>query len=233
MHICKPQEHSLNQLYNIDRRQVNGFTLIELLACIAVVATLASILIVVTQNAISRARQTKCVSQVRQLGSAWSIYFTDHGGRLPSNGRDSGNLNPSAWKVGENLVQFGELFQYFNISEDIEVTPDVLICPEVDQAVEENFKSASSGGTKICSYWMNPEASTNPTNSKVIAQMPPDRVIVSCGVTWWNLNAFNREPNHHGEGIALVYVNGSAVWLPIDKIKDVPAWNWNELAKVH
>jgi len=50
-----------------------GFTLIELLVVIAIIAILAAILFPVFAQARESARKTSCLSNVRQLGTAYSM----------------------------------------------------------------------------------------------------------------------------------------------------------------
>ena len=51
-------------------RRQNGFTLIELLVVIAIIAILAAILFPVFAQAREKARQTACLSNQRQIGTA-------------------------------------------------------------------------------------------------------------------------------------------------------------------
>ncbi len=59
-----------------------GFTLIELLVVIAIIAILAAILFPVFAQAREKARQTSCISNMRQLGTATQMYQTDYDGNF-------------------------------------------------------------------------------------------------------------------------------------------------------
>jgi len=58
--------------------QKNGFTLIELLVVIAIIAILAAILFPVFAQAREKARQTQCLSNLKQLGVAFLMYANDY-----------------------------------------------------------------------------------------------------------------------------------------------------------
>ncbi|HPP74318.1 MAG TPA: prepilin-type N-terminal cleavage/methylation domain-containing protein [Armatimonadota bacterium] len=60
-----------------------GFTLIELLVVIAIIAILAAILFPVFLSAKERAQQTKCASNMKQLGTAIISYADDWNGITP------------------------------------------------------------------------------------------------------------------------------------------------------
>jgi prepilin-type N-terminal cleavage/methylation domain-containing protein/prepilin-type processing-associated H-X9-DG protein len=64
-------------------RRRHGFTLIELLVVIAIIAILAAILFPVFAQARERARQVGCLSNMKQLGTAFTMYMQDYDGRLP------------------------------------------------------------------------------------------------------------------------------------------------------
>jgi prepilin-type N-terminal cleavage/methylation domain-containing protein len=62
-------------------RFLNGaFTLIELLVVVAIIAMLAAILFAVFSQAREKARQITCLSNMRQLGIALSMYMEDSDG---------------------------------------------------------------------------------------------------------------------------------------------------------
>ena len=60
-----------------------AFTLIELLVVIAIIAILAALLFPVFAKARERARQTHCVNNMRQIGTAISVYLVDWEQRYP------------------------------------------------------------------------------------------------------------------------------------------------------
>jgi prepilin-type N-terminal cleavage/methylation domain-containing protein/prepilin-type processing-associated H-X9-DG protein len=66
------------------QRIKRGFTLIELLVVIAIIAILAAILFPVFAQARSKARQTACLSNVKQIGTAMMMYVQDYDETTPS-----------------------------------------------------------------------------------------------------------------------------------------------------
>jgi prepilin-type N-terminal cleavage/methylation domain-containing protein len=66
-----------------------GFTPIELLVVIAIIAILAAILFPVFAKAREKARQTSCLSNVKQLNNAFMMYVHDYDERFPNCGYDT------------------------------------------------------------------------------------------------------------------------------------------------
>ena len=64
----------------------SGFTLIELLVVIAIIAILAAILFPVFARAREKARQTACLSNVKQITLAAMMYASDNSEMMPQSG---------------------------------------------------------------------------------------------------------------------------------------------------
>ena len=68
------------------RRHTRGFTLIELLTVIAIVGILVALLIPVVNRVRESAKNSRCVSNLRQFGVVIQAYAADNRGYLPPTG---------------------------------------------------------------------------------------------------------------------------------------------------
>ncbi|RYG46377.1 prepilin-type N-terminal cleavage/methylation domain-containing protein, partial [bacterium] len=69
-----------------------GFTLIELLVVIAIIAVLAAILFPVFAQAKEAAKKTACLSNLKQMGTAFALYLNDSEGVYPSCDNDKAKI---------------------------------------------------------------------------------------------------------------------------------------------
>jgi len=80
-----------------------GFTLIELLVVIAIIAILAAILFPVFATARAKAKQSSCMSNVKQIALAILMYADDYNEQLVPVG--VGNYSDTTWVWWNTLVQ--------------------------------------------------------------------------------------------------------------------------------
>ena len=88
------------------RALVRGFTLIELLVVIAIIAILAALLLPALARAKEKARAIQCLSNIRQIGLAVSLYLGDYNDRYPPAITKNGGLTQLSW-VGQAGLQAG------------------------------------------------------------------------------------------------------------------------------
>lgn len=94
-----------------------GFTLIELLVVIAIIAILAAILFPVFARAREQARKASCLSNLKQIGLAMSMYTSDWDGILPII-TDKPSENPGAPVLNYVLEPYAKNHQIFRCPSD-------------------------------------------------------------------------------------------------------------------
>ena len=120
------------------RRSDRGFTLIELLVVIAIIAILAAILFPVFAKAREQARKTTCLSNLKQIGTAFQMYVQDYDEQFPwlmQDGRtndDTTGLSkglpagPPVWQV--DLEAKRGLFMEYNLQPYVK-NNQLFVCP--------------------------------------------------------------------------------------------------------
>src|SRR5436853_4498579 len=93
----RPQRRPLMSSRALSRLHTGrrGFTLIELLVVIAIIAILAAILFPVFAQARAKARSISCMSNARQVGTAFHMYVQDYDEVCPAMWGGSGPCQPS------------------------------------------------------------------------------------------------------------------------------------------
>ena len=109
------------------RRSPLGFTLIELLVVIAIIAILAGMLLPSLASAKKKAKQIKCLSNMRQVGTALMLYELDHEKMPPKASQVPDFMNPNGpgWK---NNCLFA-IAPYLQGSKD-QPSSKVYVCPD-------------------------------------------------------------------------------------------------------
>lgn len=94
-----------------------AFTLIELLVVIAIIVILSAILFPVFAHTKSQAKQTQSLSNLRQIGIAWTMYAGDYDGVL---------MIPRAWMSGSKYAYW---WASYDSATQIQIETEGLLYP--------------------------------------------------------------------------------------------------------
>ena len=116
-----------------------AFSLIELLVVVAIIG----MLLAVTLPSLARARQqaviASCASNLKQVGTGFTMYLGDHRDRYPC-ATDPVNMSPRYWLwMGRGFRRFIGPYFVHNINTN---NPSILVCPS-DPTPPETFERTS------------------------------------------------------------------------------------------
>lgn len=182
----------------------SGFTLIELLVVIAIIAILAAILFPVFAKAREKARQSSCLSNVKQLMLGFMQYKQDYDERWPLQ-----FWNGAAWDPATSGYWGGEISPYVKNSQ-------IFLCPSTSATNGQTSYIYSSGTQGLGGSAAGGIADGTITN-------PAERVALGEGTSFsfangidgatWLLGTNCRLKPNHNEGCNLGYCDGHAKWL--------------------
>ncbi len=205
--------------------RTKGFTLIELLVVIAIIAILAAILFPVFARARERARQTSCLSNIRQITTGTLMYAQDYDDRLPRSGYWEETADPR-WM----LHWYDAIMPYL-------MNEQILNCPSSRSTNPRDWNYGFV--VQITGYATHTFAFEHPDGTSIPAtpapvlmaeiDSPSERVFVSDAhhfntmVTFWYRTdsphdqvggAWYWVDGRHNGGANLGFVDGHARWMP-------------------
>jgi prepilin-type processing-associated H-X9-DG protein/prepilin-type N-terminal cleavage/methylation domain-containing protein len=147
------------------RSTAAAFTLIELLVVIAIIAILAAILFPVFASAREKARQTACLSNLKQIGLAGRMYIDDYDGTFP----------PSVEANATGYLLWEQMFYSYNNNASIYNCPDRADLPTLTlsgtQAPNPTIEALYEDNTTYgMNYWVNSYYYKDATDAKIVSQ---------------------------------------------------------------
>jgi len=124
-------------------RRSRGFTLIELLVVIAIIAILAAILFPVFARAREKARQSSCLSNLKQLGTAMLMYIQDYDERFPNAYISAPGLTGPVGNYSGTLFVWDILFPYVK-------NVQIFMCPSSEST--SGYSGNYGVNTNLCPF---------------------------------------------------------------------------------
>ena len=186
-----------------------GFTLIELLVVIAIIAILAAILFPVFARAREKARQTSCLSNVKQIMLAVQQYAQDYDERMPRHG------NSPDWSE--------QIYPYVNNAQ-------VYGCPSATQ----NPNTVAEVGT-IFNYSWNYYSNSAQNNMKLAQIQRPSEALVILDGSYYISNRWRGDGSaidndgvpRHNDGANIGFADGHAKWMVPTNYLTRQLWDWD------
>src|SRR5688500_10804361 len=146
------------------RGRRRAFSMVELLMVIAVIAILASLLLVSLAASKAKSRQAACVNNLHQIGLGFTSFALDHEGKYPMDLPEThgGSMEYNRERVITNTA-FSRAYQHFRaLSNDIP-NVKVMTCP-ADRRRRPALDYSTFTNSHL-SYWVNPAAAPHATLS--------------------------------------------------------------------
>ena len=216
-------------------KATRAFTLVELLVVIGIIALLIAMLLPGLNKAQEAARRANCLSNLRQVHTAFHLYALENKDAVPIGHRSaSKQFNSMVYSAtASRWVLFGLLYQAKQVR-----TPEILFCPSENNPkfmyeTEANPWPAGpdvTPGTNVqTGYGARPEQ-----------ELPDDLANAPAGFKMPRLTRFKNKAifadltsartriiTRHRVGANVLYGNGGAKWVPLEAF-DPPPDEWSE-----
>lgn len=210
-----------------------AFTLIELLVVITIILVLMSMLMPALSQVRAKGKSMQCLSNLKQIGSAYWVYADDNGGQANDTVRTSNWIYGPIYASDQHLT----LCPYLNIKPVSYSAAESGPCHPLVLCAEGRIDGTTTNprrenGTPNPSYTTNYyfRTSAGPGNSKYCSKLssvkiPSIRIVCSDGTSVINstvgpgsMYSNYHIARRHFKGGNIVFLDGHATWLSDAKI---------------
>ncbi len=178
-----------------------GFTLIELLVVIAIIAILAAILFPVFARAREKARQTSCLSNLKQFGLGLMMYAQDYDEMLPVRAYTGTDLVYPNGTTGTTYLWYHMLYPYLK-------NWQMMQCPSSSQRYDGGYHPMGGYGGNVYIWEISLGRVTEP--SETLAVLDGSYYLLDEDADNGD-NAYNPVAAHN-EGSNATLLDGHAKW---------------------
>jgi prepilin-type N-terminal cleavage/methylation domain-containing protein/prepilin-type processing-associated H-X9-DG protein len=229
----------------VTHRKSAAFTLIELLVVIAIIAILAAILFPVFAQARSKARQTACLSNTKQLGTATMLYVQDYDETYPPSMYDTGTTGTQGRVFRNRRYAFELIASYVKADQ-------LMVCPSANNPDAITFAQTPALASVLpLTYGLNMDRHVNTDspniagspdlwvraamwgNSDALITTPAETILLSDSTAifvssnraiqpQWSGNAqgfawgMSTAADRHNGGVNITWADGHAKWQKVD-----------------